>query len=217
MTMSRRAPDPGLGQTVVDDLFGTVDPIGQTLHLRRCAVQRRRCHQVKGSTGFQDADDIAIAPITTVQESLDRLRRASLDRRAGALGSKTVDAGPGEIRRSSMPGTHDDSTSRDYQVLNQASVLQTSGPGDRVFTRSARSSGRDQPAGRRDRRDEHHVGDGHRADPRDRHPQGDRRTARGRARTVPDRGDAGVDASEGRRRRRRDRRLTLQDRRRRIR
>ena len=123
-----------IGQTVVDDLFGTVDPIGQTLTCGGVPFNVVGVLKTKGSTGFQDADDTAIAPITTVQKSLAGYGALS-QIVVQATSSKTVDLAQSEIT-TVLDARHriTSATSRDYQVLNQASLLQTSADNNRVFT-----------------------------------------------------------------------------------
>jgi putative ABC transport system permease protein len=123
-----------IGQTVVDDLFGTVDPIGQTLTCGGVPFNVVGVLKTKGSTGFQDADDTAIAPITTVEKSLAGYGALS-QIVVQATSSKTVDLAQSEIT-TVLDARHrvTSATSRDYQVLNQASLLQTSADNNRVFT-----------------------------------------------------------------------------------
>src|SRR5262249_54418588 len=59
-----------LGQTVVTDLFGTVNPIGKKINVNGIAFTVTGVLKKAGSSGFQDADDVAIAPLNAVQQSL---------------------------------------------------------------------------------------------------------------------------------------------------
>ena len=55
-----------LGKTVVDNLFGTTDPIGQTIKINRQSFRVIGVFAAKGGTGFGSQDNIAVAPITSV-------------------------------------------------------------------------------------------------------------------------------------------------------
>ncbi|HTY72991.1 MAG TPA: ABC transporter permease [Actinomycetes bacterium] len=123
-----------LGQTVVDDLFGTVDPVGQTITCGGVPFDVVGVLKTKGTSGFLDADDTAVAPLSTVQNSLagyGALSQIVVE----AKSSKAVNAAQSEIQ-TVMDARHKitSSTSRDYQVLNQASLLATSASNNRVFT-----------------------------------------------------------------------------------
>src|SRR2546421_446100 len=57
-----------LGQTVVANLFGTADPVGQTLRVQRIPCQVVGVLQGKGqSLTGQDQDDVLLMPFSTVQ------------------------------------------------------------------------------------------------------------------------------------------------------
>jgi putative ABC transport system permease protein len=60
-----------LGQTVVDNLFGIEDPIGQTVRLQSLPCKIVGVLQRKGfSATGQDQDDFIVMPFTTVQKRL---------------------------------------------------------------------------------------------------------------------------------------------------
>jgi putative ABC transport system permease protein len=123
-----------LGQTVVDDLFGTVDPVGLTITCGGVPFDVVGVLKTKGTTGFQDADDTAIAPISTVQKSLSgygALSQVIVE----AKSSGSVNAAESEVE-TILDARHKitSATSRDYQVLNQASLLATSASNNRIFT-----------------------------------------------------------------------------------
>jgi putative ABC transport system permease protein len=59
-----------LGRTVADNLFPNADPIGQRIRLSGGAYEVIGVLRPKGQSGFQDQDDIALAPITTVKRRL---------------------------------------------------------------------------------------------------------------------------------------------------
>ncbi|MFF1607189.1 ABC transporter permease [Amycolatopsis sp. NPDC058278] len=59
-----------LGPTTAESIFGTADPVGKNVLLNSIQFTVIGVLQTKGSTGLQNADDVAIAPISAVQNSL---------------------------------------------------------------------------------------------------------------------------------------------------
>ena len=59
-----------LGQTVVANLFGAQDPLGQTIKLNGANFRVVGVLRAKGSNGFQDQDDVVILPYTSGQVRL---------------------------------------------------------------------------------------------------------------------------------------------------
>jgi putative ABC transport system permease protein len=60
-----------LGQTVVDNLFGSEDPLGKTIRVRNLPCQVIGILVAKGqSPSGQDQDDLLIMPFTTVQKKI---------------------------------------------------------------------------------------------------------------------------------------------------
>ncbi|MDO8731052.1 MAG: ABC transporter permease [Actinomycetota bacterium] len=122
-----------IGQSVVDQVYGNVDPVGTTLACAGVPFTVVGVLEKKGGSGFQDPDDVAIAPLTTVQRQLSGY--GSLDSiTAEAVSSDASETAQSEISSilDSRHGTT--STNRDYQVINQASLLTTSSSSNQVFT-----------------------------------------------------------------------------------
>jgi putative ABC transport system permease protein len=60
-----------LGQTVVDNLFGGIDPVGQVIRIKNLPMTVIGVLAIKGqSTYGQDLDDTIIVPLTTAQKKL---------------------------------------------------------------------------------------------------------------------------------------------------
>jgi macrolide transport system ATP-binding/permease protein len=59
-----------VGMTIVRELFGGQNPIGQTLRLNRIDFVVIGVLPEKGSTGFRDQDDIVVVPVTTAMRRL---------------------------------------------------------------------------------------------------------------------------------------------------
>ena len=124
-----------IGQTVVDELYGTVDPVGTTITCNGTPMEVIGVLTSKGSSGgFQDADDVIIAPLTTVQSHFTGY---------GALSSILVQATDSEVMDAAQQEVYaildqrhgiTDASSRDYQVQNQASLISTIQDTTGVFT-----------------------------------------------------------------------------------
>lgn len=59
-----------IGQTIVDNLFGTTDPVGQTIIIRNVPFTVKGVLASKGSEGFRDQDDVILMPYSTAQTRL---------------------------------------------------------------------------------------------------------------------------------------------------
>jgi putative ABC transport system permease protein len=60
-----------VGQTVIDKLFGNgIDPVGQQVEFNGIRFRIIGVLEPKGSNGFQDQDDVMVAPISTVRENI---------------------------------------------------------------------------------------------------------------------------------------------------
>ena len=60
-----------LGQTVVDNLFGGVNPVGQTIRIQNVPFNVYGVLEVKGQTpGGRDQDDAILIPVTTSQKKI---------------------------------------------------------------------------------------------------------------------------------------------------
>jgi putative ABC transport system permease protein len=123
-----------IGQTVAAEVFGVGSAVGQTLKVNGSNFQVLGVLASKGSNGATNEDDVVMAPISTVQDSLTGY---------GALNSITVEAKSQpvlnaaeseisqiieerhKVKNTSEPG---------FQVLNQGSLLQTSSSTSNVFT-----------------------------------------------------------------------------------
>jgi putative ABC transport system permease protein len=59
-----------LGATAAEDLFGSADPVGQPILVNSIQFTVSGVLATKGSTGLQNADDSAVAPLSAVQNSV---------------------------------------------------------------------------------------------------------------------------------------------------
>jgi putative ABC transport system permease protein len=124
-----------VGPTVVQELFGGANPIGATVQANGTAFQVVGETGSKGSNGATNQDDVAIAPLTAVQDTLTGY---------GSVDSITVQAKSRQqltaaqtevtdILDRLMPPTAGSTTSS-FNVINQGSILQASDSTSGVFT-----------------------------------------------------------------------------------
>jgi putative ABC transport system permease protein len=67
---ARQAKVAVLGPTTASDLFGTVDPIGQSIRIQGQSFKVIGVTVSKGGTGFGNADDVIYVPLSTAMKSL---------------------------------------------------------------------------------------------------------------------------------------------------
>ncbi len=123
-----------IGPTVVANLFAGSSPLGQTIKLNGVGFRVVGVLESKGSNGFQDQDDVVIAPLSATQDTLaggNTISQIVIQ----ATSSGTVDEAEAEIY-SALSSTHpaDSSGSYNFRVLNQASLLETTNSTNRTFT-----------------------------------------------------------------------------------
>ena len=123
-----------IGQTVATDLFGTVNPVGEQIVIGGGYWTVVGVLGDKGSSGFQDANDVVIAPLSTVEQSLTGYVALS-SIVIQATSSTTVDAAETEITailNSELDLT--DASQASYQILNQSQLLTTTQETTSTFT-----------------------------------------------------------------------------------
>jgi len=124
-----------IGETVATNLFGTADPIGNNVQFNGASYQIIGLLKPKGTNGVQDQDDVVMAPLTAVQDTLTGYSTSysSIDVEA-ASPSKQADA-QAEVT-ATLETTHGIAAggTDDFRILNQASLLQTSSSSNKVFT-----------------------------------------------------------------------------------
>ena len=122
-----------LGQTVVSNLFGSQNPLGQTVKLNGISFVVIGVLTAKGTNGFQDQDDIAIAPLSTTQDLITGVTGGLSQIVIEAKSSGQVDAAEAEATSILTP-KHSSNGVANFRVLNQASLLQTTASTNHVFT-----------------------------------------------------------------------------------
>jgi putative ABC transport system permease protein len=118
-----------IGQTVATDLFPGVNPIGQQVTAGGALFTVVGVLAAKSSTGFQDANDVAVAPLTAVQQALSGYGPIS-SILVEAAGPATVDAVQSEVatilnQRLTVSTTAAGGTTTPYRIQNAAQLLQT--------------------------------------------------------------------------------------------
>ncbi len=124
-----------VGPTVVSQLFSGQDPIGQTIAVNGTNFQVIGVTNPKGSNGTTDQDDVAFAPLTAVQDTLTGY---------GSISSITVQAKSRERLNAAQTEVTEilnqlgppaaGSTTGNFDVINQGSILQASSSTSGVFT-----------------------------------------------------------------------------------
>ena len=132
--VSNRSPVVVLGTTVVQNLFGTTNPIGETITANGVQFQVIGVLKSKGNQGLTNQDDVAIAPITIVQASLTGVT-GSLNQIVVEAKSKDVTSEAEAEINSTLLSTHKITNDQaDFRVLNQASFISASNASQHTFT-----------------------------------------------------------------------------------
>ena len=124
-----------VGPTVVSELFGGQDPVGQTIKVNGTTFTVVGVTASKGSNGTSNQDDVMIAPLTAVQDTLTGYGSLS-QIIVQAKSRDTLNAAQTEITGilDQRHPTTSSSSSSSFNVLNQGSILQTSSASSKVFT-----------------------------------------------------------------------------------
>jgi putative ABC transport system permease protein len=123
-----------IGQTVEEELFAGASAVGQTMKVNGSNFEVVGVLASKGSNGATNQDDVVMAPISTVQDSLTGF---------GAIDSITVqaksesalNAAEAEVTQT-LEERHKITNTAEpgFEVLNQGSLLETSSSTSSVFT-----------------------------------------------------------------------------------
>ncbi|MFD9849310.1 ABC transporter permease [Streptomyces parvus] len=123
-----------LGRSVVSELFPGADPVGRQIMVQGVPFEVIGVLKPKGTAGAQDADDTAIAPLTTIQATLSGYGEVSQimvqARSADLLGAAQAQVSAVLNARHHIT----DPAQADYRVLNQAQLLETRTETTRTFT-----------------------------------------------------------------------------------
>lgn len=122
-----------IGSTVTEELFGEQDPIGSQVVCDGVPFTVTGILATKGSTGPFNNDDVILAPLTAVENSLvgyGPLGSISVQ----GVGPERIDAAQAQVIKilDAQHGTN--KVTRDYDIFNQANLLDTIGQALGVFT-----------------------------------------------------------------------------------
>jgi putative ABC transport system permease protein len=125
-----------VGPTVVSSLFGGQDPVGDTVQVNGTSYQIIGVTASKGSNGTANQDDVAFAPLTAVQDTLTGY--GSINQIVvQAKSAPTLNAAQTEVTQilnQVDPPTPGSTSTSNFNVINQGSILQTSASSSNVFT-----------------------------------------------------------------------------------
>jgi putative ABC transport system permease protein len=127
-----------LGQTVVDNLFGDMDPVGQFIRIKNVPFTVTGVLAQKGqSAQGQDQDDTILIPVTTAQKKLFGTSFPGMVRIIMVKAKSTEDLAPAEkqinelLKQRHHIGPKQDN---DFTVRNLTQVMQTAEQSTKVMT-----------------------------------------------------------------------------------
>jgi putative ABC transport system permease protein len=114
-----------IGQTVVDNLFGSTDPVGQTIKISRQSFRVIGVLAAKGGSGLGSQDNVVVVPITAVWSYLTGARGKVINQIvASASSPTTVTQAENEIAAILMERHGiSDPTQADFQLQSQQDIL----------------------------------------------------------------------------------------------
>jgi putative ABC transport system permease protein len=127
-----------LGQTVVDNLFGNIDPVGQMIRIKKVPFVVIGVLDRKGqSPQGQDQDDTIYIPVTTAQKKIFGTSFPGMVRTIMVKAKSTEDLGPAEqqinelLRQRHHIGPRQDN---DFTVRNLTQIMQVAEQSTKVMT-----------------------------------------------------------------------------------
>lgn len=124
-----------LGVTVAEDLVGGdgLDAVGQVVEFNGIAYTVAGVLTEKGESGFQDPDDVVIAPLPAVQDTLAGY--GSLNTiQVQATSSETVGSATSQVESILDTRHRTTSDTRDFSVSSASSILDAATESTRTFT-----------------------------------------------------------------------------------
>jgi putative ABC transport system permease protein len=122
-----------LGSEAATDLFGTANPVGQSVLVAGIPFTVVGVLATKGASGLTSADNTAVAPLTTVQDALTGFGTLN-DIVVQATSAALVDTVEGEITSVLDLRHHETAADADFEVLNASSLLSTASSTAHTFT-----------------------------------------------------------------------------------
>ncbi|MEV6211420.1 ABC transporter permease [Kitasatospora sp. NPDC051914] len=123
-----------IGSTTAKQLFDTEEPVGKRITIGGTPFTVVGVLTAKGSTGFNDPDDVVIAPLPTVQNAFTGFGSVNQIMVQAASAEATTEA-QSDITRILM-GTHaiTDATKADFRISSQTSLLTARESTTKTFT-----------------------------------------------------------------------------------
>jgi putative ABC transport system permease protein len=122
-----------IGPTVVENLFAGVDPVGQSIQINGSTFQVIGVTKSKGASGALNQDDVAMAPISTVQDQLTGYGPIdSITVQAKSQGR--LDAAEAEVSTILQQQLGTTAANPGFNIINQGSILEASSSTSSVFT-----------------------------------------------------------------------------------
>ncbi|MCU7823570.1 ABC transporter permease [Kitasatospora sp. DSM 101779] len=123
-----------IGATTAKQLFDTEEPVGKRITIGGTPFTVVGVLTAKGSTGFNDPDDVVIAPLPTVQNAFTGFGSVNQIMVQAASAEATTEA-QSDITRILM-GTHaiTDATKVDFRISSQTSLLTARESTTKTFT-----------------------------------------------------------------------------------
>jgi putative ABC transport system permease protein len=124
-----------LGQTVATDLIGGngLAIVGQTVQFNGVSYEVVGVLTAKGSQGPQDRDDLVIAPLTSVQDTLAPYGTLS-SIAAEATNAQQVDTAQSQVSQILISRHHVTAATADFTINNPSSILDTVNTVTGIFT-----------------------------------------------------------------------------------
>jgi putative ABC transport system permease protein len=125
-----------VGPTVVSELFGGQDPVGDTIQVNGTNFQIIGVTAPKGSNGTSNQDDVGIAPLTAVQDTLtgyNSINQIIVQAKSRQL-LNPAQTEVTNILNQVDPPSASSLTGSNFNVINQSSIIQTSTASSKVFT-----------------------------------------------------------------------------------
>ncbi|RAJ37540.1 putative ABC transport system permease protein [Kitasatospora sp. SolWspMP-SS2h] len=123
-----------LGSTTAKELFANEDPVGKRITIGGTPFTVVGVLATKGSSGFNDPDDVVVAPLPTVQNAFTGFGSVNQILVQASSADTTTEA-QADITRILM-GTHaiKDATKADFRISNQTSLLSARESTGKTFT-----------------------------------------------------------------------------------
>jgi putative ABC transport system permease protein len=126
--------DVVIGQTVVTNLFASIDPIGKTIEMNNVPYTVVGVLAAKGGgSTFNDPDNVALAPLSTVQDSLTGFGSLS-EIAVQATSAGSTSAAQAEVTSLLLDYLNETASTEQFTVTNESSLLSTAQSTTQTFT-----------------------------------------------------------------------------------